>query len=481
MKNRGKYSYSPASFHFNSLKWRELYEVEAKGNKDSQRIFQSGLILGNIVARGDAAYSSLLDKYKVIKEGFLISFAIKESLLRLSDFETYKSEGADAYFEHFFTAIELLIAQTEDNDINSKLSENEHDCFLRELVNNISIRVFFVDKWNKVRDSDWTVLESEFGIYIYPQQIEKEFGKAISIYRFQQHLRQLHYSLLSNNKTGIHLLIPFKKVPKSIHLSKDARLFEYQSPGIQQAVRSHNLLYQVPFYFKGFIGQSLKNYSQLSVLDVIYSWGLFIEISNSIKSKIIECKQNLLDIYKIAAFTENELLDTIEECLGFKKCKSRQILQLFSKSKSTIRDIWLTPIYQCENKFWIVPTLFLTGQFQRVIDSIIFDEIEQSGNKKGRYFEDVVSEYLSEQIIENKVLDKKNRVRSCCLPFQDCRARVGEWPDHSESNLLVRFIMLPREETHRKTSIVMIPIGYSFILCLLKSATVLTGLSMPIV
>ncbi|AXQ98778.1 hypothetical protein D0N37_14275 [Pseudoalteromonas piscicida] len=111
------------------------------------------------------------------------------------------------------------------------------------------------------------------------------------------------------------------------------------------------------------------------------------------------------------AFSKEELIEVLLRCTDFSLKKSDQIISLFTNEKSLLKtsDLYLKPLYEKDGKIHLCVPALLTGQFTRVVDFYINNEVEpavsnQKTQNKGKFFELDFGHELTTQIDNNEVL-----------------------------------------------------------------------------
>lgn len=408
MKNE---QYMPTSYFFEQKKWEENF---ANCETNMPISYADGLVIGSLLRDVDDKCAEAIKASNGVSELEIISY-------------------------QQFRTINLLLAINDGNftgDVDSELENIHETSQLCLKVSNIgfsgykdlnlynhlhhlaSKRLYLTNQWHKIFKSKWSFKNKGFDLVLSPCDSEIDFGEKIAIQRFEDHLIQLSEKAALD---GGFVDSKIQLLPSDVFNTNTGLGINYKFPNKESAIYHQSLLNQYPFFYIDYIYTPLKEYKSLNLSDVRYFWIVFFSLSQC----IIKTFLNKNTIKLPVSFTKKRLIEIITKCIDLNIYQAEQLIDLHTSTKNNLTDFYLKPIYKIGEDYFISLGVFLGGQFTRVIDEIVKNQLETKDTKKGKFFEKNFKTLISEQISKNKIL-KNGFCRVLSLGFKQSKGNKNE-------------------------------------------------------
>jgi hypothetical protein len=384
-------SYLPTSYFFDTNKWSNQFK-----NQNDQHLYQAGLMIGQALRKTDDEFSALIANNHSFSEKEIIV------LLQFHTFELFANletsgliDKANIILESIHDAVQLIMKTARNKNTSYKPME-----VYESALGLATRRIYLESQWHKIFYSKWQLKAHDQHWQLVSCKNDRDLGEKMAVYRFQDHLNQIMHG--TADKGGVKdnniRFIPTKIITRQGQLG-----IQYDKPTQQTYLLNYNLLSQHPFYLIPLISKPFKQFNLLTLKTLRYFWIIFQALSLSLLNAY---KDGSLS-YATSYFSKQELKDILNKCLTFSDQHNDQLIDLFSNNQKMMADFWLNPLYQLDDQYWILLAPFLTGQFHRVIDDKLKNQVfvtEQ--NRKGKLFEINFAQMLQAQINKNTILQQ---------------------------------------------------------------------------
>lgn len=411
------FEYNPTKFKFDSKKWRRKYYEKCKLDKSLERIYSSGLILGELILKNDIGYENIREKESVSFPTLFFRL-INQALESLSRAEKSLSTDLGGEVELYATVYELLSKEVVRGE--TELNFQDEIRVVDKMLENVKQRATLVNIWDDIYLFEWEIKKNKNFIHIAPTNYDYEFGRSISLQRMHSTLKQVLWQEAEKirNCGGTELLYPFKQIPSGACLVDGKLELEYSKPNEYTALKVLTLAIQADFYLKSFANREIPALRGASIIDVIGFWAFLDVLSKTLTDSISDFRNPSPDLYRrLFSFTYEELEDAFASCVSISTIKIKGLIDAFIKIPKDGCDIWIKPLVEFDKKLWLHAPFAMSSSFTRIVDHVVtLDKSSEHIIDKGKLFEKEVYAELRKQINSNEII--KNGTEVICYSYK---------------------------------------------------------------
>ena len=414
------YASLPLSGKFDRDIWEQrfcAFITDRPPTEFERHTFNAGSLIGQLINHCDQQYLDIVKPFpdlNALDSIVLVNHALIDVLKQAQQHNKPTGPLNEAYVD----ILQILLDNrprkvvTPSYSISPKAFQRIAQC--------LSSRVYLALLWNRICKFEWGLEQRGMNLRFYPQNIDLEWGRVSSIFR-SNHLSHQHLFPIIHAHNYNERLIDYSKakgrqLPYRLELNGSKKVWEFSCNSLEHDLAVHNLVGQIPFYLHRLMEKPFDK-GGLTLKDCILGWLLLNEISRCIiTSPEINNELNITQVNTYCQFSKNELIDLFRICLNFEPEKTDAFLSCISiklrSFNSRKHDLWLTPLINESEFYWLLPVVQFNCQFHLVIDKLYqshFDPQSSSGSKwskdKGIIFEEEVVAWLNEGIPKNTRLN----------------------------------------------------------------------------
>lgn len=438
----------PTQIGFSKVKWAKAYKLYNNSSESDKILFDAGLWFNDYLNSLRELNDKYDDKYiniDSIRRGYvgLINrdYAVAHESL-LSEAESYNKifasssaeiklpigpGGRDAHMigtiEGGSTAVKYPLSETFKDKLNISKKVDNPDLLnaFHKKINLASAYQLATDLWLECLWNGWQLdIRNEVDLIVPPESIN-HISRIVSHQRYDNLMIEFTFRAAQLwSRAGDKYINYIKNEKKIVDIYKVGKTKKFRI-GISVDEEKDLLLFSSALsaeelYWNDILLESLPNYQNLTVRDIIRTWELLASLGHLFLAKMPK-DTGVYNKYKLFEFAPKyritELYQSIRKALGYSNDKIKVLVDLLTFNGDLRQDPWIKPLVPLSDNYFcaLAPPLCSSNRI-RLIESWM----REGGiklTKRGDAFEQHVRDSLfktslSNKLISNTFINKKS-------------------------------------------------------------------------